>query len=101
MSEANYSCSKHTPQAHGEINSVLELIFKLTGYGENDIDEDGDSPENYTTIQFSKLLVYPDFTQISKINNLYLKDIKKSFCVFSDILHSQLVYGQIDHPPEC
>ena len=100
MSEANYICSKQTPNTHSEINSVLELVLKLAGFGENDIDEDGDSPENYTTIQFTQLLIYQDFAQTLKLNNLFLKDIRKSFYVFSDIIYSQLVYGQIDHPPE-
>jgi len=100
MSEANYACSKHCPEKQGEINSVLELILKLSGYGENDIDEDGDSPENYTTIQFTQLLIYQDFAQTLKLYNLYLKDNKKSFCIYSDLLYTQLIYGQIDHPPE-
>ena len=99
-SEASFMSSHNISHNENEINSVLELIFCLTG-NTNNIDEDGDSPENYTTIQFSQLLVYQDFAQTLKLNNLFLKDIKKSFCVFYDIIHSQLVYGQIDHPPEC
>ena len=98
MSEADFSYSIYIPQTTNEINSVLELVLKLTGYGENDIDEDGDMPENYASFQFSKLLVCQHFTQI--INNLFSNGIKKSFCVFSDMYYSQPYYGQIDHPPE-
>ena len=100
MSEANYACSKHTSETHSEINSVLEWVLILAGYDENDIDEDGNSPENYSTIQFTQLLIYQDFAQTLKLYNLFSKDAEKSFCVFSDIIYSQPVYGQIDHPPE-
>jgi len=98
MSEANLAFLNKTSQPKSEINSVLELILELTGYGENDIDEDGDTPENYTSFQFSQLLVSQDFAQI--LNNPFSKNIKKTFCVFSDINYSQSFYGQIDHPPE-
>jgi len=100
MSEANYACSNNATNNKSEINSILELVLKLTGIGENDIDEDGDSPENYSTIQFSQLLICNEFAQILKLNNLFSTDIKKSFCVFSEIINTQPVYGQIDHPPE-
>jgi len=100
MSEDNYAYSKHSPDKQGEINSVLELVLMLVGYGENDIDEDGDSPENYTTIQFLQLLICQNFAQSLKLNNLFLKNNKKSFCIFTDIIYSQPVYGQIDPPPE-
>ena len=100
MTEVNFTYSKYAIQTKGEINSALELILKLTGFGENDIDEDGDSPENYTTINLSQLLVCHEFAQILKLNNSYLQNIKKSFYVFSDLIYSQPVYGQIDHPPE-
>ena len=95
MSEANFVCSNHT----AEINSVLELILSLTG-NPNDIDEDGDSPENYTLFLFSQLLICPDFGQILRLNNLFSKDIKKTFYVFSDAISSSPFYGQIDHPPQ-
>ena len=100
MSEADYACSKHSTEKHNEINSVLEWVLMLAGYGENDIDEDGDSPENYTTIQFNQLLIYQDFAQTLLLYNLFSKDIKKSFYVFNDIFYAQHVYGQVDHPPE-
>ena len=81
-----------------EINSVLELVLKWVGYGENDIDEDGDSPESYASFHFLQLFTYQDFAQI--LNNLFSKDVKKTFCVFSNVKYSQPIYGQIDHPPE-
>ena len=98
MSEASFACSNHIAHTENEINSVLELIFKLTG-NENDIDEDGDSPESYTC-SFIQPLVYQDFAQTLEQNNLFSKDIKKNFCVFSDAIFSLSVYGQIDQPPE-
>ena len=96
--EANFVHSNHN-QTKDEINSVLEFILSLTGYT-NDIDEDGDSPENYTLFLFSQLLICPDFGQILRLNNLFSKDIKKTFYVFSDAVFSQPVYLQIDHPPQ-
>jgi hypothetical protein len=99
MSEANVMCSSDTSQKKNEINSVLELIFNLTGYA-NDIDEDGDSPENYISFQFSKLLVCQEFYQNLTIGNLLPKNIKRTFCVLSDAIYSLPVYGQIDHPPQ-
>ena len=99
MSEASFACSNYTSNTNNEINSVLELIFSLTGNA-NDIDEDGDSPENYTLVQFSKLLIYPDFGQVLRLNNLFSTDIKRTFHVFSDAFLLQLVYLQIDHPPQ-
>jgi len=100
MSEADFACSNDVSQTKSEINSVLELVLKLAGYGENDIDEDGDSPENYTTFQFTQLLIYQHFAQTLKLNNLFLKDIKETFCVFSDDILSSPFLGQIDHPPQ-
>ena len=100
MSESDFECSNRTLQTKKEINSVLEWVLKLTGYGENDIDEDGDSPENYISFQFIQLLVYQEFEQILTLNNLFSENTKKTFFVFSDNNYSQPVYGQIDHPPE-
>ena len=99
MSEAGFACSNYTSQTKNEINSVLELIFSLTGNA-NDIDEDGDSPENYALVQFSKLLIYPDFGQVLRLNNLFSTDIKRTFHVFSDDILSSPFFGQIDHPPQ-
>ena len=94
-SEADFVYPNHTT----EINSVLELILSLTG-NPNDIDEDGDSPENYTLFQFSKLLICQDFEQALRLNHLFSKATKKTFYVFSDDLSSSPFYGQIDHPPQ-
>jgi len=98
MSEANFARSNCVPQTTNEINSVLEWVLKVTGYHENDIDEDGDSPENYASFQFSHLSVCPNFSQV--LNNNFSKDVKESFGIFSDIIYSQPFYGQIDRPPE-
>jgi len=98
MSEADFVCPSHALEMKKEINSVLELILELTGCGENDIDEDGDSQENYTTFQFAQQLVYQDFAHI--LNNFFPKDIKKTVCVFSYIMYPQPFRGRIDHPPE-
>ena len=98
MSEGDFACSNFTPQTTNEINSVLEWVLKVTGLHENDIDEDGDSPENYASFQFSHLFVCPNFSQV--LNNNISKDVKKSFGIFSDVIYSQPFYGQIDRPPE-
>ena len=97
-SEASAVPSSQISQTKNEINSVLELIFKLTG-NENDIEEDGDLPEFYSFSAIVELLAYQDFAQTLQ-NNLFSKEIKKTYCVFSDTIFSQPVYGQIDHPPE-
>ena len=98
MSEGKSVCSNHIAHTENEINSVLELVFKLTG-NENDIDEDGDSPESYSSFSFTQPLIYQDFARILQ-EHLFSKDIKKTYHVFSDLIYSQPVYGQIDHPPE-
>jgi hypothetical protein len=92
-------CSNYTAHAKNEINSVLELIFELTG-NPNDIDEDGDTPENYTMFHFSNLLVCQDFYQTLAAHHLFPKDINGTFFVFSDAIISSPVYGLIDHPPQ-
>jgi len=100
MSEADSVCSNFaTTQSKDEINSVLELIFCLTGHP-NDIDEDGDSPENYTLFQFSQLLVCQDYYQTLAQHRLFPKDIKGAFLVFSEAIYSSPFYGLIDHPPQ-
>ena len=98
MSEANVIYSDAT-QSQNEINSVLELIFVLTG-NPNDIDEDGDTPENYTSFQFIKLLICQDSYQLLSIDHFFQKDIKSKFIIISDAIFSSSVYGQIDHPPK-
>ena len=98
MSEGNFSHSNHISQTKNEINSVLELIFALTG-NTNDIDEDGDTPEAYS-FSVVEPFVFSDFAQTLEQNNLFSKDIKKTFYVSSDTIFSLLVYGQIDHPPQ-
>jgi len=98
MSEGESVCSNHVSQTKNEINSVVELIFASTGHT-NDIDEDGDSPEAYNSFSFTQPLVYQDFALILQ-DNLFSKDIKKTYQIFSDLIYSQPVYGQIDHPPE-
>jgi len=98
MTEADFVCPSQNLQQKNEINSLLELVLMWTGYGENEIDEDGDSQENYTTFQFIQPLLYQDFAQI--LNNLFSKDIKRTLCVFSNMIYSQPFCGQIDHPPE-
>ena len=97
-SEANFVHSDYS-QTKNEINSVLELIFNIAGYA-NDIDEDGDCPEDYTSFQFSQLLICQDLFKVLQLNNLFSKDIKKTFYILSDVIYSQSVYGQIDHPPQ-
>jgi hypothetical protein len=99
MSEANDVCYDFAVHTTNEINSVLELIFELTG-NPNDIDEDGDSPENYTSIHFSKLIVSQELYQKFVLNNLFPKDIKGTFLVFTDEILLSPVLGQIDHPPQ-
>ena len=98
MSEGNSSSSNHTSQTKNEINSILELIFALTG-NPNDIDEDGDTPEAYS-FSIVEPFVFADFAQTLEQNNLFSKDIKRTFYVSSDAIFSLLVYGQIDHPPQ-
>ena len=100
MSEANDVYYNFAAHSNNEINSVLELIFELTG-NPNDIDEDGNTPENYTLVHFSKLLVCQDFHQTLAAQYLLPKEIKKTFPVFSDEMISSPVLGQIDHPPQC
>jgi hypothetical protein len=99
MSEADVVCADFSAHTKNEINSVMELIFDLTG-NPNDIDEDGDTPENYTVFHFAKLLVCQDLFQTLALHNHFPKDINESFFVFSDTIFSSPFYGQIDHPPQ-
>jgi len=99
MSEANDACSTYTAHTKNEINSVLEFIFEMTG-NPNDIDEDGNTPENYSLVHFSQLLICQDCYQTLETHHLLPKEIKKTYPVFSDEIISSPVLGQIDHPPQ-
>ena len=97
-SEASFMSSHNISHTENEINSVLELIFCLTG-NTNDIDEDGDSPETYS-FSFVQPFIFQNFAQTLEQNNLFSIDLTKKFHVSSDAIFSLSVYGQIDHPPE-
>ena len=92
--EINFAPSNNVTHKGSDINSALELILELTGFGTNDIDEDGDNPETYAMISFTQPFVYQEFAQTLEQNNLFPKEIKKDFHIFSDIIYSQSVYRQ-------
>jgi len=91
MPGVEISCSSN------DVNTLLETIFNWAGI-HNDIDEDGDSPENYnaaSSVQplidniFSRICITCPFTSLNKLFN-----------VFNDAVTLLDAYGTIDHPPE-
>ena len=81
-----------------EINSLLEVIINWAG-GTNEIDEDGDSPEQYNAAHSMQPLINP--TPMYTIclacpqfrgNNL--------FYPIDEAIYPLHIYGTIDHPPE-
>ena len=97
MSEANFAYKNQSSQTD-EINSVLEWALHLAGIS-NDIDEDGDFPENYISFQFLQTVICEEFIKILEYNNIPT-EIKNTFYVYSDNFSYADVYRQIDHPPK-
>jgi len=98
VSEGNFVQSSQISHTQGEINSVLEFVLMLAGYS-NDIDEDGDFPEDYISFQFLQTSIYEEFIKILEYNNIST-EIKNRFCVYADNFSYADVYRQIDHPPK-
>ncbi len=81
-----------------EINSLIEfLIWVASGY-ENDIDEDGNTPESY---HFAKVIDPTDH------HLLYSVTVERPYTIIHRIqvpLTEQIpappTYGTVDHPPE-
>ena len=81
-----------------EINSLLEIIINLAG-GQNDIDEDGDSPESYNAAQIFQPLIDPNSMYASSLMHPNTA-VHKIFYLFDETILSLYTYGTIDHPPE-
>jgi len=78
-----------------EINSLLEIIINCAG-GQNNIDEDGDSPETYSAAQTFQPLIAPNSMYLTYPNT----SIRNIFFRFNETILSLYNYGTIDHPPE-
>ena len=80
-----------------EINSLLEVILNLAG-GENDIDEDGDSPENYGAAKTVQPLIDPDIMYACAAPFRY--ETYRIIFPFDETMLPPDAYGTIDHPPK-
>ena len=80
-----------------EINSLLEVILNLAG-GENDIDEDGDLPENYGAAKTVQPLIDQDAADACTA--CHFVPVRKILFLIDEVLASLDTYGTIDHPPE-
>ena len=81
-----------------EINSLLEIIINWAG-GQNNIDEDGDSPETYSAAQIFQPLIDPNSMYATNLMHPNIT-IRKTFFQFNETILSLYNYGTIDHPPE-
>ena len=81
-----------------EINSLLEIIINWAG-GQNNIDEDGDSPETYSAAQTFQPLIDPNSMYATNLMHPNTT-IRKTFFQFNETILSLYNYGTIDHPPE-
>ena len=80
-----------------EINSLLEVIINLAG-GENDIDEDGDNPENYGAAKIIQPLIDQNAADACTVCPSAL--VRKLFYLFDEVMLPSDAYGNIDHPPK-
>ena len=80
-----------------DVNTLFETILNWVGI-ENFIDEDGDSPENYNTVNSAQPLLDDNFSYIHI--HCPFATLSKIFHVSNDTMLSLLDYGTIDHPPE-
>ena len=80
-----------------EVNSVLEVILNLAG-GENDIDEDGDLPENYGAAKTVQPLIDQNMADACMV--CHFVPARKILFLIDEVLASLDTYGTIDHPPE-
>lgn len=80
-----------------DVNSLLEMIINWTGL-HNDIDEDGDSPENYGTAKTVQPLIDPN-VMYACLTCPYAT-VPKIFYLFDEVMLPLDAYGTIDHPPE-
>jgi len=81
-----------------EINSLLEIIIIWAG-GDNNVDEDGDSPESYHAAQIFQPLIDPNSMYASSLMHPNTA-VRNTFFLFNETIPSQYAYGTIDHPPE-
>ena len=83
-----------------EINSLTELIVELITGQSNGIDEDGDSQETHDTARTVQPDITNQFSQLLELWNKFPVKTERLFFPTNETLQHQLVYGQIDHPPE-
>jgi len=87
-----------TPCASGlEINSLLEVAMNLAG-GHNELDEDGDAPENYGGAKSVQPLINHNHTYASL--TCPYEETRKIFYTRNDFMLPSDVCKIIDHPPE-
>ena len=80
-----------------EINSLLEVIINLAG-GHNEIDEDGDAPENYGGAKSVQPLINHNITYACLI--CPYEKAHKIFYPRNDAMLPSDTYKTIDKPPE-
>ena len=78
-----------------EINSLLEVFINLVGC-ENNIDEDGDTPESYDAAK----KIQPMIDHEMYLLTCPQTTVHKTFYLKNEPMTSLHIYGNIDHPPE-
>jgi len=79
-----------------EINSLLEVILNFVGC-ENNIDEDGDTPESYDAAKTLQPLIDHDMYACMTCPHA---TVRKTFYLSNEAMPSLHIYRNIDHPPE-
>ena len=85
----------HTGSSN-EINSLLEVIMNLAGC-ENNIDEDGDTPESYDAAKTLQSLIEHEMYAFITCPHA---TVQKTFYLTNEAMPSLHIYRNIDHPPE-
>jgi len=79
-----------------EINSLLEVIIKMAG-GDNQLDEDGDTPESYNAAKtIQPVIDHEMYNSITCPNTI----VCKTFYLTNEAKPSLHLYKNIEHPPE-
>ena len=87
-----------TPCASGmEINSLLEVVMNLAG-GHNEIDEDGNNPENYGNATFAQPPINHNIMYVSL--TCPYEETRKIFYPRNDAMLPSGNYKTIEKPPE-
>ncbi len=84
---------------HAEVNSLIEFWYKIISGHENDVDEDGNSPESYHFAKVVQPIIDHRFIQSIDLRQPVSFSTNTPF-PFNEASFPSPNYGTIDHPPE-